>query len=150
MANIDKSPRHPFHSLLGVDQPQNTLLYIEDNATNLALVEQIIARRCDMKLLCAKNGPLGVQMARQHLPDTILMDIKLPGISGIDTFEILRSDATTAHIPVIAVSSDAFPRDIEKAVKAGFFHYLTKPFKVKELMDTIDASFKYTRNKRNC
>ena len=127
----------------GGEPRNNTLLYIEDDVTNLALVERIIARRCDLKLLSAKDGSLGVQMARQHLPDAILMDIKLPGMSGIDIFEILQNDAATARIPVIGLSSDAFPDDIQKAARAGFFHYLTKPFKIEDLMDTIDASFKY-------
>ena len=134
------------HAISELEFRKNTLLYIEDDAANLVLVERIIARRCDLKLLSAKNGAIGVQMARQHLPDTILMDIRLPDISGIDTFEILRNDATTAHIPVIALSSYAFPDDIQKATEAGFFHYLTKPFKIEELMDTINASLAYTRD----
>jgi len=143
MSSTGKTFQQQLHTTSEVGPTLNTLLYIEDDATNLALVERIIARRCDLKLLSAKDGSLGVQMARQHLPDAILMDIKLPGISGIDTFEILQNDAATARIPVIALSSDAFPDDIQKAAKAGFFHYLTKPFKIEDLMDTIDASFKY-------
>jgi len=137
----------PCHARSGLESVQNTLLYIEDNAINLALVERIIARRSDLKLLSAKTGARGVELAREYLPDTILMDIKLPDMSGIDTFEILRNNRSTAHIPVIGLSAAAFPDGIQQAVKAGFFHYLTKPFIVQELMDAIDASFKYNRDR---
>jgi CheY-like chemotaxis protein len=148
MSSPGKLIQPPLDAALQVRLAQKTLLYIEDNLTNLALVEQIIARRSDLKLLSANNGPMGLQIARRNLPDAILMDIKLPGISGLETFQILRKDAATAHIPVIALSSNAYLRDIQQAIKAGFFHYLTKPFKIEDLMDTIDASLKSTRPTR--
>lgn len=137
----------PVHEKPGLESARNTLLYIEDNAINLALVERLIARRTDLKLLTATTAAQGVELAREHLPDTILMDIKLPDMSGIETFEILRNNRATAHIPVIGLSALAFPDGIEKAVRAGFFYYLTKPFVVQELMDAIEASFKYNRDR---
>ena len=68
------------------------------------------------------------------------MDINLPGISGIEALKILRDDPVTAHIPVVALSANAMPRDIEKGLEAGFFRYLTKPIKVNELMDAVHAA----------
>jgi len=120
-----------------------TLLYVEDNPANLKLVEQLIARRPDIKLSTAVNGTLGVQMARASRPEMILMDINLPGISGIEALGILRDDPATAHIPIVALSANAMPRDIEKGLEAGFFRYLTKPIKVKEFMDTLDATLEF-------
>ena len=120
--------------------PKYTLLYIEDHPANLALVECLIARQGIFKLLTAVDGDKGVALAKSKLPDVILMDINLPGISGFDALEILRKDSATAHIPVIALSSNAFPGDIEKGVKAGFFRYLTKPYKIDDLLDVLAAA----------
>jgi PAS domain S-box-containing protein len=117
-----------------------TLLYVEDNAANLKLVEQLIARRPDLRLLSAQDGPLGVALARAALPEVILMDINLPGISGIEALKILREDTTTAHIPIVALSANAVPHDIAKGLEAGFFRYLTKPLRVDEFMHTLDEA----------
>lgn len=120
------------------DKP--TLLYVEDNPANLALVEQLIGRRGDVKLLTAIDGHMGVEMARTYVPDVILMDINLPGISGYGALAILLEDPATAHIPVLALSANAIPRDIEKGLEAGFFRYLTKPIRVREFMDALDVA----------
>jgi CheY-like chemotaxis protein len=122
---------------------RRTLLYVEDNPANLKLVEQLIARRPDMRLLSARDGDLGIQLARSKRPQVILMDINLPGISGIEALKILRRDPATAHIPVVALSANAMPRDIEKGLHAGFFRYLTKPIKVHEFMDTLDEALEF-------
>ncbi len=127
--------------------PRRTLLYVEDNPANLALVEQLIARRKDLKLLTAIDGQLGIQLARAYQPDLILMDINLPGMSGFDALEILRKSPATAHIPVMALSANAVPRDIERGLEAGFFRYLTKPIKVKEFMDALDVALRYAAEK---
>jgi CheY-like chemotaxis protein len=71
------------------------------------------------------------------------MDINLPGISGIEALKILRSDPATSQIPVIALSANAMPRDVEKGLQAGFFRYLTKPIKVNEFMDTLEVALEY-------
>lgn len=115
-----------------------TLLYLEDNQANMALVEQLIARRPDMRLLGAQDAMRGIAMARAHQPDLILMDINLPGINGMQALAILREDATTRHIPVLALSANAMPSDIEKGMTAGFFRYLTKPIRVPEFMAALD------------
>ena len=122
-----------------------TLLYVEDNPANLMLVEQLIARRPDMRLLTATNGTRGIQLARAHRPEAILMDINLPGISGIEALRTLREDAETAHIPVIALSANAMPRDVQKGLEAGFIRYLTKPIKVNEFLQTLDAVMEFAR-----
>ena len=123
--------------------PLRTLLYVEDNPANLELVEQIVARRPDLRLLSAADGNLGIEFARTYQPEVILMDINLPGISGVEAMKVLRADRLTAHIPIIALSANALARDIEKAIKAGFFDYLTKPIKVDEFMDALDLALKF-------
>jgi len=127
------------------DTQMQTLLYVEDNPANLMLVEDIIERRPDIRLLSAGDGYRGIELARDFLPDVILMDINLPGISGIDALKILAADQTTSHIPVIALSANAMPRDIEKGLEAGFFRYLTKPIKINEFMSTLDEAMKFAR-----
>jgi adenylate cyclase len=120
----------------------HTVLYVEDNPANLKMVEHIIARNPDMRLLTAVNGFSGIEVARVSQPDVILMDINLPDISGFNALAILRSDPATAHIPVIALSANAMPLNIESGLEAGFFRYLTKPIKVDEFMEALE----FTRN----
>jgi PAS domain S-box-containing protein len=120
--------------------PLRTLLYVEDNPANLELVEQLIARRPDLRLLSAADGSLGIEYARACLPDVILMDINLPGVSGMEAMKILRADPATAHIPIIALSANAVPRDIERAIEAGFFNYITKPIMVAQFMEALDVA----------
>lgn len=127
---------------------QRTLLQVEDNPANALLVETLIARRSDLKLLTALNGHQGVEMACSHKPDVILMDINLPDISGLAALRILLENPATAHIPVIALSSNAYPRQIEEGLEAGFFRYLTKPFHVDELMNAIDLALRYAAENR--
>ena len=91
-----------------------TLLYVEDNPANMKLVEQLIARRPDMRLLTAANGTLGIELARTSQPEVILMDINLPGISGIEALKILREDPQPRTFPIVALSANALPRDIEE------------------------------------
>ncbi len=135
------------HAALSLPQlsngaPRRTVLYVEDNPANLELVEQLIARREDLRLLSAADGNLGIEFARVYQPAAILMDINLPGINGLEAMKILRADPSTAHIPIIALSANAVPNDIQKALKAGFFDYLTKPIKVNQFMDTLDMALK--------
>ncbi|HEY5277755.1 MAG TPA: response regulator [Coriobacteriia bacterium] len=120
-----------------------TLLYVEDNPANLKLVEQLIARRPELRLLSAADASLGIQIARTSLPDMILMDINLPGISGVEALKVLREDPATSHIPVVALSANAMPGDIEKGLDVGFFRYLTKPIKVRQFMDTLNAALDF-------
>jgi len=119
------------------------LLYVEDNPANLKLIEQLISRHPDLRLLSAMNGRDGIALAIGYVPDVILMDINLPGISGIEAMKILRLDPVTSHIPIVALSANAMPRDIEKGLEAGFFKYLTKPIKVNEFLATLNATLEF-------
>ena len=123
-----------------------TLLCVEDNPANLMLVEKLLERRPDIHLLVATDGIRGIEKARAARPDVILMDINLPGISGLVALGILAEDPETASIPVIALSANAMPGDIEKGLAAGFFRYLTKPIKVKEFMDTLDSALELAKH----
>ena len=127
------------------DGPVRTVLYVEDNPANLMLVEDLLARQPGLQLLSATDGLRGIEIARGAQPDMILMDINLPGISGIQALKILREDVATAHIPVVALSGNAIPRDIKKGLEAGFFRYLTKPINVNEFMSTLDATLTFAK-----
>jgi len=125
----------------------HTLLYVEDNPANLMLVEDLLARRPDISLLTAGDANRGIEIARASLPDVILMDINLPGMSGIQALGILADDPATSHIPVVALSANAVPRDVERGLEAGFFRYLTKPIKVKEFMHTLEVALDFAESK---
>jgi CheY-like chemotaxis protein len=125
-------------------------LCVEDNPANLLLVEKLLERRPDIRLLMAKDGIRGIEIARAARPDVILMDINLPGISGLIALGILAENAETANIPVIALSANAMPDDIEKGMAAGFFRYLTKPIKVREFMDTLDSALTLVKQRADC
>jgi CheY-like chemotaxis protein len=121
-------------------QQQRTLLYVEDDLANVDLVRQLIARRGDLKFLTAIDGDLAVLMARAFVPAIILMDINLPGRSGYDVLKTLRDDPITSHIPTIALSSNAFKRDVEMGLEAGFFRYITKPYVLDDLLHALDIA----------
>jgi CheY-like chemotaxis protein len=116
---------------------QGTVLYVEDNPANLQLVERIVARYPYLRLLTSVSGETGLESARINRPDVIFLDINLPGIGGFDVLQLLRRDPLTAHIPVVAISANAMPFDIERGLKAGFFRYVTKPINVGELVQTL-------------
>ncbi len=127
---------------IATDSAIRTLLYVEDNPANLKLVEQLIARRPGLRLLSAADAITGIALAQAHQPELILMDINLPGISGIKALKMLREDPLTRHIPVVAISANAMPHDIRKGLEAGFFRYLTKPIKVGPFMDALDVALR--------
>jgi PAS domain S-box-containing protein len=136
-------PKAPAQSQAQSGTRVRILLYVEDNPANLKLVEQVIARRPDLRLLSAVTGNLGIELARANQPEVILMDINLPDISGIEALKVLRKDPATAHIPVVAITANAMPHDIENGLQAGFFRYLTKPIKVNEFMDTLNTALEF-------
>ncbi len=117
---------------------QHTVIYIEDNPANLRLLAQMLSLRPNIRLLSAPEATMGLELARQHLPDLILMDINLPGMSGIDALKLLRQDEVTRKIPVVAVSANAMPKDIERGFEAGFDDYITKPIDVEILLHAMD------------
>jgi signal transduction histidine kinase/ActR/RegA family two-component response regulator len=126
----------------------STLLYIEDNPANLRLIEEIILFIPGLRLLSAPDAHLGLQLARAHMPDLILMDLHLPGMSGIEALKVLRADPATAAIPVIAVTASAMPRDIKVGMESGFFGYLTKPIDIEQFIKAIQSALAIARARR--
>jgi CheY-like chemotaxis protein len=106
------------------------VLYVEDNPANLKLVEQIVRRHPRVELLMAPSGSLGLDLARSHRPDLLLLDIHLPDIDGFQVLARLRADADTRHIPVVAVTAQAMPDDVKRVMAAGFDAYLAKPLEL--------------------
>jgi signal transduction histidine kinase len=137
------------HSLGGGHDGVSTVLYVEDNPANLSLIEELIRFRSDLRLLSAPDAHLGIQLARAHRPNVILMDLNLPGMSGNEAQAILHSDPRTHDIPVIAVTANAMPRDIAKGLAQGFFRYVTKPIDIALLNDAIDGALAATRRGGN-
>ncbi len=115
-----------------------TMLYVEDNPANLKLAESILQRRPGINLLTAPQAQLGIELARSHQPDIILMDINLPGMDGYEALKLLKSNNQTKEIPVIALSANAMPKDIERGKASGFREYITKPINVNRFLEVID------------
>jgi signal transduction histidine kinase/ActR/RegA family two-component response regulator len=115
------------------------ILYIEDNPANLRLVQEIVAFRADLRLLAAPDGHTGLVLAHTHRPALIVMDLNLPGMSGFEVLAQLRRDPDTALIPVIALSANAMPHDIERGLSAGFARYLTKPIDIGQFNEAING-----------
>lgn len=113
-----------------------TILYVEDNEYNLKIVRQLLSRT-SYQLIEAMDGEQGLERARAELPDLILMDIQLPKMSGLDATRELRQDPTTAHIPIVTITSFALSGDSEKAKEAGATAYLAKPYSPRELLQII-------------
>ncbi|HZV65755.1 MAG TPA: ATP-binding protein [Telluria sp.] len=134
----DAAAPHPVPASLDAAAP--TLLYVEDNPANLKLVEAIVGLSPQVRLLSAPDAMLGIQLARAHLPDLILMDINLPGMSGIEALAVLRADPATAHIPVLAVTASAMTDDLALRAAGGFFRYLTKPLDIDEFWVVVHAA----------
>lgn len=116
------------------------VLYIEDNPSNVRFMQSLFARRPDVVLLTAPTGELGLELAHAHRPDLILLDIHLPGINGFEALRQLKSSERTRAVPVIAVSADAMPLDVERGLNAGFEHYVTKPVDVSRLLCLVDGT----------
>ena len=113
------------------------IVYVEDNPANVRLLEFLIARHDDLSLAAAETGEAGVELIQKTLPDLVLMDIGLPGIDGFEALRQLKADDTTRHIPIIAISANAMPHDVEKGRQAGFMSYLTKPIDINELLEAV-------------
>jgi len=116
-----------------------TILYVDDNVPNTRLVERIIERRPHIRLVCTMRGGAAVELAAQHKPRLILLDLHLPDIDGDEVLRLLHEDTRTAAMPVVIVSADAMPKQIERLMLAGATRYLTKPLRVTELLDVIDG-----------
>ena len=117
---------------------ERTVLYIEDNPANLRLVNQLLSRLPKLHMWSAHEPHLGLDLAEEHNPDLILLDINLPGLNGYEVLKLLRKSKVTCNTPVIAISANAMPKDIEKGIEAGFDEYITKPININKLLSTVD------------
>jgi PAS domain S-box-containing protein len=115
-----------------------TILYIEDNLSNFTLIEQVLAEMPHVKLMSAMQGELGVELARRHAPDLILLDLHLPDIPGWEVLSRLQQHDKTRDVPVIIISADATTRQIDRLMKAGARAYLTKPLDIPEFLKAIN------------
>ncbi len=115
------------------------VLYIEDNLANLHLMERIFTRRLSVSLLAARQGGQGLELAREHRPDLILLDLHLPDMSGRDVLRELKANPSTREIPVVMVTADATAGQRDRLLNAGAYAYLTKPIEVKELLEVTDS-----------
>lgn len=114
------------------------VLYIEDDLVNFTLVERILEFRPALKLLHAARGETGVELAQIHHPKLILLDLNLPDMHGLEVIQRLRSDPSTAQLPVVVLSADATPSQIERLLTAGARNYLTKPFDIDPFLAVVD------------
>ena len=117
---------------------KHILLYIEDSRTNVSLVSQVLKARPEIALVSAHTGEMGLELARMHHPDVILLDIHLPGMDGFEVLKNLRKEEATCHIPVLALSADDKSRDTEQGKEAGFYGYIIKPIDIKKFLKTVD------------
>lgn len=113
------------------------VLYIEDNAANLRLVERVFERRPEIRLISATRGLTGLEMAQAQLPAVVLLDLHLPDIDGDEVLRRLRADPRTQSIPVVILSADANDRQIQKLLETGAAAYLTKPLDIHALVETV-------------
>jgi signal transduction histidine kinase/ActR/RegA family two-component response regulator len=122
------------------DPARRTVLYIEDNISNLTLVEQLLEEKPEIRLISAMQGRLGLDLARQHGPDLILLDLHLPDLPGWDVLAQLKENEVTSRIPVIVISADATKRQIDRLMSRGASSYLTKPIEVPEFFRVLDQT----------
>jgi PAS domain S-box-containing protein len=130
----------PVHT--GVDDSRATVIYIEDNLSNLRLVERLLEPHGSITLIPALEGNLGLEMARRHRPDLILLDLHLPGTDGEAVLQELKTDAGLHHIPVIVISADATASRVERVLAAGAHEFLTKPLDVKRFLEVVSETLR--------
>ncbi len=114
----------------------STILIVEDNDKNMKLARDVLQAK-GFQTLEAVTGEDGVRLAKEHVPDLVLMDIQLPGINGIEAFQQLRADPKTARIPVVALTASVTPTDRSVITAAGFDAFIGKPISLKEFVDTV-------------
>ncbi len=117
-----------------------TLLYIEDNLSNLRLIERILEHRPEVRLISAMQGSVGLDLARQHRPDLVLLDLDLPDISGAEVLRRLLDDPRTSSIPVVIISADATRGQTARLKSAGAFEYVKKPIEVRQFLDVLASA----------
>lgn len=139
--NVEATDKPPAEIALD-DSKKVNILYVENNPANLKLVKAMLSRYPAFALLPARTAEIGLELAKLHKPDVVLMDINLPGMDGYQGLAWLSANAETHNTPVIALTADAMPHDVERGMNAGFFAYLTKPIDANELLATISLALK--------
>jgi CheY-like chemotaxis protein len=125
-------------ALLGA-RGHRAVLYVEDNPANVTFMKDLLGNFENIDLLTTPTAEMGIEVARSRRPEVVIMDINLPGMSGVEALRVLRSEASTKDIPIIALTAAASERDKQRGVEAGFYRYLTKPVKVDELLTALEA-----------
>jgi CheY-like chemotaxis protein len=125
--------------LSGSVGPRFTIVYIEDNPSNIAFMEDFVADYERIELITAPTAEIGIELVRAKRPNVVIMDLNLPGMNGLDATYALKQWPETQNIPVIGLSAAAMMRDVMKANVAGFYRYLTKPVRVDELAQTLEG-----------
>ncbi|MDH5526528.1 MAG: ATP-binding protein [Nitrospirota bacterium] len=143
----DRNAPPPDPALPG-HRPTGTVVCVEDNPANMTLIKAMLKRATDCRVLCAETGEEGLSLIRAEKPNLVLMDINLPGISGNDALRVLKADRDTAHIPVVALTGNALPDQVESGLAAGFSEYLTKPFRMETLLATLQRMLPTPRDKK--
>jgi CheY-like chemotaxis protein len=139
----DSLLNHPLHDMPHAGQPEvpvrrQNVLQIEDNPANQQVIERVLGYRPHLNLITAIQGQMGLVLAREHHPEVILLDLNLPDLSGAEVLARLRADPQTAEIPVIIVSADATPNQVQRLLALGAQEYLTKPLNLEKLLGTLD------------
>jgi PAS domain S-box-containing protein len=132
--------RNALHRGSNPNHGQATVLYIEDNVVNVQLLESVLALRPEWTMLHAALGRLGLELARAHVPDLVLLDLHLPDSPGLEVLRSLRAEPTTAGIPIVVLSADASPSQVRALTEAGAQTYLTKPLELNQVLDLLDAT----------
>ncbi|MCA1839606.1 MAG: ATP-binding protein [Actinomycetota bacterium] len=147
LSALEQDAQDASHHTAGTPPPSpilpgehKTLLYIEDNLSNLRLVERILADRPDIKVMAAMHGGLGLDLAREHVPDMILLDLNLPDMHGDELIQILHAHPRTNGIPVVILSADATESQVERLMNRGALAYLTKPLDVKRFLKLVNET----------
>ena len=118
-----------------------SVLYIEDNKLNVLLMETLLTRIPDVKMITAGTGKVGIALAERHLPDAILLDINLPDMNGFEVLGQLKVETSTKNIPVIGLTARTAAEDMNRGLTAGLFFYLTKPIDIQLVLDTLERAW---------
>ena len=139
-AEVKKTAKRPLKPDVFFKGDGHTMLYVEDNPANMKLMETLIDRMVGITMVSAHTGELGLELAEVHKPDVIILDINLPGINGFQALHRLKESEATCDIPVIALTANAKPKEVERGLKAGFHRYLTKPIRIHEITAALESA----------
>jgi CheY-like chemotaxis protein len=140
----ENTPDSDDHASGDNTEQRRKILYVEDNPSNVRLVERLLARRGDLEIISTMQGRMGLALAREHSPALILLDVHLPDIGGDQLLRQIRDDPAIAGIPVVIVSADATERQIERLLAEGATSYLTKPLDLHDLLAAVNDALDQT------